>query len=67
MKLAIELDQGPEVALGQLALGRLLAERLDRRQEARPLLAEAAQRLTEMDMPEVQEAHTALAQLSEQA
>ncbi len=61
LKLAIELDQGPEIALGQLALGPLLAERLDRRQEARPLLAEAAQRLTEMDVPEAQEAHTALA------
>ncbi|HEY7340841.1 MAG TPA: tetratricopeptide repeat protein [Ktedonobacterales bacterium] len=63
LKLAIELEQGPEIALGQLALGRLLAERLDRRQEARPLLAEAAQRFSEMDMPEAQMGETALAQL----
>jgi predicted ATPase/class 3 adenylate cyclase/uncharacterized protein HemY len=60
--LAIATDRGlgQELAEAQLALGCLLAERLDRRDEGCPLLLEAARRYREMGMPEAQEARAAV-------
>jgi tetratricopeptide (TPR) repeat protein len=54
--LATEQGLGPESAEVQLALGRLLAERLNRREEGCPLILDAARHFAEMGMPEEQEA-----------
>jgi tetratricopeptide (TPR) repeat protein len=59
LALATELGLGPETAEAQLALGRLLAERLNRRDEGCPLILDAARRFAEMGMPEEQEAREA--------
>ena len=63
LTIATELDLGPEIADAQLALGRLLAERLERRDEGCPLLLEAARRYAEMGMPEAEEARAVIAQV----
>ncbi|HUY78368.1 MAG TPA: tetratricopeptide repeat protein, partial [Ktedonobacterales bacterium] len=63
LAFATELDLGPEIADAQLALGRLLAERLERRDEGCPLLLEAARRYAEMGMPEAEEARAVIAQV----
>jgi hypothetical protein len=48
-----------EIAYAQLALGRLLAEWLNRREDGCPLLLQAARSFTEMGMPEANEAQEA--------
>jgi uncharacterized protein HemY len=63
LAIATARDLGPEIAEAQLALGRLLAERLDRREEGCPLLLEASRRFAAMGMPEVVEAREAVARL----
>jgi tetratricopeptide (TPR) repeat protein len=54
--LATERELGPDIAKAQQALGRLLAEQVDRREEGCALLQEAARRFEEMGMPEAAEA-----------
>ncbi|MFI5273174.1 MAG: tetratricopeptide repeat protein [Ktedonobacterales bacterium] len=63
LAIATARDLGPEIAEAQLALGRLLAERLDRREEGCPLLLEASRRFAAMGMPEVVAAREAVARL----
>jgi hypothetical protein len=55
LAVASERELGPELAEAELALGRLLSERLDRRAEGCPLLVEAARHFDEMGMPEAEE------------
>jgi tetratricopeptide (TPR) repeat protein len=64
LTIAIERGLGQELAEAQLALGRLLAERLARLDEGRSLLLESAQRYSEMGMPEAEEARAAVERLS---
>jgi tetratricopeptide (TPR) repeat protein len=63
LAMATQRNMGPESAEVQLALGRLLSERLDRREEGCPLLQEAARRFAEMGMPEAAEAREVMERL----
>ena len=63
LTLATDKMSGPEIAIAQLALGLLLTERLDHREEGCPLLVEAARRFAEMGMPEAEAAQAAVARL----
>jgi tetratricopeptide (TPR) repeat protein len=63
LTIARETQRGPEIAEFGLALGRLLIERRGNREEGCALLREAAQRYTNMGMPEAQEARETLQRL----
>jgi tetratricopeptide (TPR) repeat protein len=52
LALATEQGLGPQIAEVELALGRLLNERLNRPEEGCPLVLEAARRYAEMGMPD---------------